>query len=96
MKKKRSPENLNEAIKHLEEREVQKYNEKYYGDGNEIAFRRHLLILLKDIGEKLDNLKTRSKKKSKRKPSDWQIFFGEQIKKGKSIQEISQMWRLKK
>ena len=94
MKRKRSPENLNETIKHLEERELDKCKEGYYQDGNEIAFRRHLLILLKEISEKLD--KKRSKKKSKRKPSDWQIFFGEQIKQGKSIQEISQMWRLKK
>ena len=36
------------------------------------------------------------RKKEKRKPTEWQTFFGKKIKEGHSHQEISQIWKLKK
>ena len=93
MGKIRTKRNFEQTIKQLEEREEQKLKDGYYGDASELAYMRLSLLLLKEISEDLKNLKI---KKPKRKPSAWSIFAGEQIKVGKSIQEASQMWRLKK
>jgi hypothetical protein len=45
----------------------------------------------------LDNTGTyKNRKISHRKPSAWQKFAGEQLRKGKSMKETGKMWREKK
>jgi len=86
-------ESLYETIKHLERRELSRFKEGYGGDANKLAFKRHILILLKELSDKLDNLKL---KKKKRKPSEWSLFAGKCMKEGMTIQEASGRWRLEK
>lgn len=83
--------NLKETIKSLESREARSKRDRYFGDASERAFRRHVLILLSRIA---DNVEV--KKKKKKKPSQWNRFVGEYLRKGKTIQEAARDWEKKK
>jgi hypothetical protein len=75
---------LNETIKQLEKAEKDSKKRGYKNDARNIAFKRHVLILLKQIT------------KGKRKPSKYQTFIGKEMSNGASMEEAVELWKEKK
>ena len=75
---------LNETLKELERAERMKLKHGYRSESTNYAFKRHSLMLLSEIAQKMS--------KKKRKLSAWQVFLTEYLRKGKSIKDASVDW----
>ncbi len=80
-----------EPIKTIQEakRELKKVTTCAAGSDRFIA---RCIPLLMELFEK--QLKTKSR--GPKKPSEYNLFVGEQMKQGKSLQEVAKMWKAKK
>ncbi len=81
-----------EPIKTIQEakRELKKVTSCVAGSDKFIA---RCIPLMMELFDKFQSNQTR---RGPRKPSDYNLFVGEQMKQGKSLQEVAKMWNAKK
>jgi len=77
---------LNETLSLLLRAEKKSRKENYLGDAANWAFKRHILILLNEI----------AKKRSKKRPSAWNLFVADYLKRGKTVKDAAEDWKKKK
>ena len=83
---------INKVLETLREKEAENLKQGYRGDASQYAFFRYTLMLLTDIANSLKKQKT----KKRRKPTNWNLFAGEYLRQGKTIQEAAKDWKKKK
>lgn len=81
-----------EPIKTIEEakRELKKVTSCTAGSDRFIA--RCIPLMM----ELFDKFQSKRNPRGPRKPSEYNLFVGEQMKQGKSLQEVAKMWNAKK